>query len=290
MEETKLQHVNTFKVVGRLVKADIRTGTSTKNGQAYVSVTATVQSMINGVNNEFEIDFYSSQMTGAGKPSALYTTYSKMNELEGKKVEITGSIRENRYFSTNLGLLVSSQELAGRFVKGVAETSADDAKWEMSGFVVKTLVEKVNKKDELYRYDLTIAQSNYGGTGISMYTLHVDPARRDIVNGVNSYEVGNTVKLNGALCFKVETVTAKSEHEGGFGEAVTKTYTNRQKNFYIEGGSAPINDETKYDSMSIRDFIEGYKAHDVELSSKGKSSASPVENAAPVSKKQTSLI
>lgn len=291
MEETKLQRINSFKVVGRLIKADIKQGTSTKTGQPYVSVTATVQSVINGVNNEFEIDFYASQMTGAGKVSALYTSYSKMNELEGKKVEITGSIRENRYFSTTLNQIVSGQELAGRFVKGVAESSQDDAKWEMSGFIVKTLVEKVNKKEEVYRYDLTLAQANYSGSSISMYVLHVDPSRKDIIKGVEGYEVGQTVRLNGSLNFKVETVTSEVNNEGGFGEAIVRTFTNRQKNFFINGGSAPINDESKYQGSEISNLISDYKARDVELSDKARSAApAAVENTPTVTKKQTSLI
>lgn len=291
MEATKLQNTNTFKVVGRLIKADVRLGTSTKSGQPYVSATATVQSVIRGTNCEFEIDFYSSQMTSAGKVSALYTSYTKMAELEGKKVEITGSIRENRYFSSTLNQIISAQELAGRFIKGVAESAQDDAKWEMSGFVAKTLVEKVNKKEEVYRYDLTLAQANYSGSAISMFVLHVDPSRRDIIKGVEGYEAGQTVKLNGSLNFKVETVTSEAKNEGGFGEPVVRTYTNRTKNFFIEGGSAPITDETKYDGATISDLISGYKARDVELSEKAKSAApAAVESTPTVTRKQTSLI
>ena len=146
MEETKLQHVNTFKIVGRLIKAEVKLDTSSKTGQPYCSATATIQSIINGINCEYEVNFYASQMTGAGKVSTLYTAYSKMNELEGHKVEISGSIRENRYFSTTLNQLVSTQELAGRFIKGVSETTSDDATWEMSGFIAKNLVEKKNKQ------------------------------------------------------------------------------------------------------------------------------------------------
>ena len=209
-------------------------------------------------------------MTSAGKVSALYTSYTKMAELEGKKVEITGSIRENRYFSSTLNQIISAQELAGRFIKGVAESAQDDAKWEMSSFIVKTLVEKVNKKEEVYRYDLTLAQANYSGSAISMFVLHVDPSRRDIIKGVEGYEAGQTVRLNGSLIFKVETVTSEAKNEGG---------------------SAPITDETKYDGATISDLISGYKARDVELSEKGKSAApAAVESTPTVTRKQTSLI
>lgn len=291
MEETKLQNTNTFKVVGRLLSADVKEGIS-KSGSAYVSATATVQSVIGGVNNEFEIDFYSSKTTSAGKESNLAKSYLKMNELIGKKVEITGSLRENRYFSKNLNQIISAQELAGRFVKGVAETTVDDARWEIGGFVAKTLNERKNKKGEVYRYDVSVAQTNYSGTNLSMYTLHVDPSRREIIKGVENYNVGDTIRLNGVLNFLVETKTTEVNNDGGFGDPVVRTYTNRQKNFYIEGGSAPITDNSKYDGQTIHDLIDGYKARDVELSSDAKNSFNEVatETTPTITKRQTSLI
>ena len=290
MEETKMQHVNTFKVIGKLVKADVKLGTSTKTGQPYASVKTFVQSVINGETKEFEIDFYSSQLTGAGKVSSLYTTYSKLGDMEGKRVEITSSIRENRYFSSSLNQIISTQELAGRFIRVAPEAAEDVATWEMSGFVAKILQERVNKKEEVYRYDLTLAQANYSGSAISMFTLHVNPARRDIITGVEAYEAGQTVKLNGILDFKVETVTTEAKNDGGFGKGVVRTYTNRTKNFFIEGGSAPIKDDTKYDGMAISELISAYKARDVELADKGRTSTQSVETTPTITKKQTSLI
>lgn len=289
--ENKLFRTNTFKVVGRLIKADVRTGNRKDNGQGYVSVDATVQSTIGGKTNEYEISLFASQMTKDGKPSQLYTSYTKMPELEGKKVEISGEIRENRYFSSNLNQIVSSQQLSGRWVRGVSDTTADVATYELGGFIVKSLVERQNKAGEVYRYDLTIAQSNFAGNGISMFVLHVDPSRRDIISGVEGYNVGDTVRLNGVLAHTVETVVAASNNEGGFGEPVTRTYTNRQKNFFIEGGSAPIADDTAYDNVTIKTLIDAYKANDVALSSSAPASSSSTSTAdAPVTRRQASLI
>lgn len=289
--ENKLFRTNTFKVVGRLIKAEVRTGNRKDNGQGYVSVDATVQSTIGGKTNEYEISLFASQMTKDGKPSQLYTSYTKMPELEGKKVEISGEIRENRYFSSNLNQIVSSQQLSGRWVRGVSDTTADVATYELGGFIVKSLVERQNKAGEVYRYDLTIAQSNFAGNGISMFVLHVDPSRRDIISGVEGYNVGDTVRLNGVLAHTVETVVAASNNEGGFGEPVTRTYTNRQKNFFIEGGSAPIADDTAYDNVTIKTLIDAYKANDVALSSSAPASSSSTSTAdAPVTRRQASLI
>lgn len=290
--ENKLFRTNTFKVVGRLLNTDVRTGTLKSNGQEYISIDVTVQSTIGGKNNEFEISLFANKLTKDGKPSQLYTSYSKLPELVNKKVEISGDIRENRYFSSNLNQIISTQQLNGRWVRGVADSSADEATYELGGFIVKSLVERQNKAGEVYRYDLTIAQSNYAGNGLSMYTLHVDPSRRDILAGVEGYNVGDTVRLNGSLNFTVETVTAASNNDGGFGEPVTRTYTNRQRSFFIEGGSAPIQDDTAYDNVTIKTLIDAYKANDVALTAKGSTStsaASVVEDA-PVTRRQTSLI
>lgn len=291
--ENKLFRTNTFKVVGRLLNTDVRTGTLKSNGQEYISIDVTVQSTIGGKNNEFEISLFANKLTKDGKPSQLYTSYSKLPELVNKKVEISGDIRENRYFSSNLNQIISTQQLNGRWVRGVADSSTDEATYELGGFIVKSLVERQNKAGEVYRYDLTIAQSNYAGNGLSMYTLHVDPSRRDILAGVEGYNVGDTVRLNGNLNFTVETVTAASNNDGGFGEPVTRTYTNKQKNFFIEGGSAPIQDDTAYDNVTIKTLIDAYKANDVALTAKGStstSSAAPVVEDAPVTRRQTSLI
>ena len=290
--ENKLFRTNTFKVVGRLLNTDVRTGTLKSNGQEYISIDVTIQSTIGGKNNEFEISLFANKLTKDGKPSQLYTSYSKLPELVNKKVEISGDIRENRYFSSNLNQIISTQQLNGRWVRGVADSSTDEATYELGGFIVKSLVERQNKAGEVYRYDLTIAQSNYAGNGLSMYTLHVDPSRRDILAGVEGYNVGDTVRLNGSLNFTVETVTAASNNDGGFGEPVTRTYTNRQRSFFIEGGSAPIQDDTAYDNVTIKTLIDAYKANDVALTAKGSTStsAAPAVEDAPVTRRQTSLI
>lgn len=296
VNENKLLRENSIKIVGRLTDAQVTLGNRKDNGQGYISVDATVVSLINGVSNEFKVNFYTSQLTKDGKQSKLYDSYNKLPEMIGKKVEIDGEIRENRYWSTNLNQLISTQLLAGKFVKGVVETAVDTATFVVGGFLVKTPVEKRNKKDEVYRYDVTVGQSNYAGNGMSMMTLHINPAQREILSGVESlYSVGDTIQFTGSLVFKSETVTVEDENTA-FGAPVVKTYTNRQSNFYIEGGSNPISDERAYSPEVVTALINAYKAHDVELQSAASKSApavnaAPVSNAAPVvTKRQTSLI
>ena len=295
VNENKLLRENSIKIVGRLTDAQVTTGNRKDNGAGYISVDATVESNINGVSNEFKVNFYTNQMTKDNKPSKLYDSYSKLPEMIGKKVEIDGEIRENRYYSSNLNQLISTQLLSGKFVKGVVESAVDTATYVMGGFLVKTPVEKRNKNDEVYRYDVTIGQSNYAGNGMSMFTLHINPNHREIVSGVESlYNVGDTVQFTGSLVFKSEVVTV-ADNNTAFGAPVTKTYTNRQSNFYIEGGSNPIEGERAYSADVVRTLIDAYKANDVKLQSASadktpNTTPTPVNSTPVVTKRQTSLI
>lgn len=289
--QNKLLRENSFRIVGTLTNVDSTIGNRKDNGQEYISVNITVNSVIEGVPCEYEISLFSSKFTKDDKESQLFISYSKLGELKGKKVDVSGEIRENRYWSTNLGQMVSAQQLSGRFVRGVADSTADVATYTLGGFIVKTPVERTNKNGEVYRYDVTVGQSNYKGDNMSMFILHIDPNQREILAGVEGYEVGTTVKLNGVLNFKVEQVTVE-DNNNAFGSSVTRTFTNRQKNFYIEGGSNPIDDDSAYSQDVIKELINAYKAHDLVLSSGAKSDNEGAAGsaAAPVTKRQTSLI
>lgn len=289
--ENKLFRTNSFKVVGTLASAEVKTGVAKSGG--YVSVDAVITAVIDGVNNEYQIGFYASETTKEGKHSKLYDTYVGLPELLNKKVEITGEIRENRYWSTNLGQLISTQLLSGRWVKGVPASTADEGSYEIGGFIGRQITERKNKNDEVYRYDVTVGQSNFNGDGMSIFTLHINPDNREILNGVESYEIGETVKLKGKLAFTVETKT-EADPNSGFGEPMMRTYTNRQRNFYIIGGSNPgaISGDEAYTPAVVKQLKEAYDKRDVELQSSAKTEAptAPVVNEAPVTRRQTSLL
>jgi hypothetical protein len=289
---TELQRINSFKIIGTLDSADVTNGVRKDNGGQYVSVKAVVKSTIDGVENEFPIEFFASALTKAGTQSKLYDTYSKMADLIGKKVQIDGEIRENRYWSTNLGQMVSAQQLSGRWINGTPTNTPDSAVYEMSGFIISGITERKNKSGELYRYDISIGQSNYSGTGMSRFILHVDPSKRELVNGVEAYEVSDTVKVNGILRFTSTTRTVKEEGNS-FGSGLTRTFVDRQKNFFIEGGSAALTEDNgAYPAEKITELINAYKNHDQEImkSSSSAKEAPSSETKPAVKSRQNSLI
>lgn len=283
---------NEVIITGRLVAADIKKDFD-KNGKSYISVNATIQSEIKGKTNTFEVDFYAREMTKDNKVNKLYTTYSEIEDFLNKKVQVSGELTENRFWSSNAGQLVSAQKINGKFIKGELETTADAATFTIGGFVVKELVEKTNKNNEVYRYDLSIGQANYNNTSMNVFVLHVDPADTEIVRGVKTYQAGMTVQVKGNLCFTSEQVTVVDENSG-FGEEISRVYTNKQKNYFITGGSNPIKGEEsgQYSMDLIQSLIAAYKQKDVELQSgaSAQEAKKPAEKAAPVTSRQSSLI
>lgn len=283
---------NSFKIVGQLLKAEQNLRTDPNTGVQSISVVATIVSTIEGKANEFTVRLFSKALTNDGKPNGLYATYSKMNELEGHKIEVSGSISENRYYSTTSEQMVSAQILNGRWVKGVPATTADEATFTIGGFVIKEVVEKTNKANEIYRYDIAIAQANYNGDNISVFNLNVDPSCVEVLNGVRTYRSGDTVKVVGDLTSVVETKTVE-DTTAGFGKKVYNTFTNTYKGYYITFGSNAITGEGQYDGMTIQRLVAAYKAKDTELMAKAKTSApsAPVNTTpAPVTQRQTSLL
>ena len=286
---------NTFKVVGQLTQVDLKEGFRT-NGDSYISGKITIVSSIGGSNKTYEVALYANKMTAQKKENQLYISYTKLNELLNKKIEVTGEIRESRFYSSNGEQMVSSQQLSGRFVHGVAAATPDEGSFELGGFVVEELKEKTNKDGEVYRYDLTLGQVNYNGTSMQRFVVHVDPSDFEIVKGAKEYKVGQTVSINGDLDFVVEEKTVAVNREGGFGEAVTRTYINKTHCYYIKGGSAPITnvENGAYPNDLIRSLVSTYKARDVELMAKAKNSGADTNAAATeetrLVSRQTSLI
>ena len=292
MENTKLLMENEFKVVGRLTSAEVKIGNRQSDGAGFVSVEAIVTSVIGGQTNEYQISFFANELTQDKKVSKLYESYAKMESLIGKKVSVTGSIRENRFWSANQNQLVSSQQLSGKFVKTEVETTPDVSSFKIGGFLGSSVTERRNKNDEVYRYDVVIGQVNYNGDNMSRFVFHINPADREVVAGVEGYSTGDTVLFQGSLNFVSETVTVSEQV--GFGKPITKTYTNKQKNFYIEGGLPAIEDERAYTLEVIQKLKAAYDAKGVEImnaqKSVEKSAPAPVTTATPVTKRQAALI
>lgn len=296
--ENKLFRTNSFRIVGKLVNADVRTGRRATDGEEWVSATLTIQNDLNGKGNEYEVSCYSYRTTKEGKESAFFKSYSSVQDLIGKTIDVSGEITENRYYSVGLSQLLNPLRLTGKFIRGVVDTTPAMAEFTIGGFLAKGVTEQKNKNDEVYRYTVVLGQANYKGDNASLFTLHINPNDVDVIRGVENYDIGSTIELRGTLSFTVEQNTITEDQ--AFGKPITKVYTNRQRNFYIESGSDPIDGDAAYTPEVTKSLIEAYNAAGVEIMNAAKnnvasnptSTSTPklADNSTPVTKRQTSLI
>lgn len=288
MAEINFVVTNNIEIVGILKDYKLEIKNNKTTGAEYISGDMTVISNIDGEDNTFDIGFYSRKLTQAGEVSKLFESYAEASKLLNQKVRVTGSIREDRYFNKTTGQMTSSQKLSGRFISAEKDATPDRATFDMGGFVRKGLVAKTNKDNEIYAYELEIGQSNYDGSMMNTYRLHVDPSKREIVNAIQkSYNVNNTITLGGELRFVTKTVT--QTEESAFGEPKVKVYTNTIRNFFITHGDMPITGEGMYDAATILKLTQAYTSRDVEQTAAGATSAPAVANR-PVTSRQSSLI
>lgn len=288
MEQTVL-NTNTFTIVGRLINAEVKE--TSRNNVDRINVTLSIKSTIGGAEKDYEVFASASKLTRDGKVSQLYTTYAKLPELINKKIQVDGSIRASRFFSTRDQKLIDYQSLSGRWIKGVPESETDTATYELGGFVVSPLAEKKKKDGSVYKHELKIGQTDYNNQ-LQVITVDINPEEVNFVQGASKYLVGDTVFIKGLLDFY--TVQQVSQTQGGFGD-MSRTYTNHIHNYFLVGGSDPMDksDARAYSSELIRSLIEAYKAHDVELenAAKERGSAAPAVTETPViTSRQTSLL
>ena len=209
---------NIVRIIGTLENATTEVKNSSRDGHEYIIVNAVVSSVINGVKNEYDVRFMANKLTSDKKINKLFEQYQGIETLIGKKVDISGSLRTNRFFSTRNNQIVNSQTIEGKFIHGTVESALDVATFTITGFIAQLLTEKTNKEGKVYRYDIVIGQGNYANDCANLFTLHVDPTNTAVVKGItNSYKIGDTVQFNGALNFKVEHVTVEDKNSA-FGE------------------------------------------------------------------------
>lgn len=284
---------NKITIVGLLTEVNLteRTYQSGKNaGKGFISGTIVIKSMLENEANLFEVHLFANEQTKEGAINKLFAEYKNLKTLLNAMVEVNGALSENRYYSDKAGSIISVNQLSGRFINKAAAGKTDVAIFEISGFVNRELIEKVNKKSEVYMYELELGQQLYGGTRAQLMKFHVDPSKAEIVNHIqSSYTLGSTVRFYGDLRWVTKTSTYE-QPDAAFGEAKVRTSTIVNHNYYITGGLEPLEGETAYEPEEIKAFGKAIAAYDVELAAKAKGSGEAVGKA-PIGKaKATRLI
>lgn len=262
---------NQINIVGILSKAEVKLGKMKEKGNDYVSVKAEVVSTFDGVDHTYEIEFFSSAVKADGKENKLYSIYSKMNELEGQTVQVSGSLRENLFYSSKTKEVSSSIKLIGRFINAAPSNTPHAGTFTLGGVILTTLGERTNKNQEIYKYDFKLGQANYNENNLSAFVVSVKPDAHDIIKGIRAqYPIGTAVSIHGVLDFIVTENTVEDKNIA-FGQPVFRVYRNYSKNLYMTGGSKPLTDpEEIYAPDVLSELCAAYKEAQREVKENAK--------------------
>lgn len=232
-----------------------------------------------GKTMNIPIPFFAAYKTKAGKVRKLYTQLENLQQ--GARINVVGSIEDNKFWDQARGQLVKTKRLRLNFINDARNEDPDKAEFVYSGFVTAPLQEKFNKNGDSIGFEIGIAQATYDNSRAMNVFFQVDGSNSKAINYItNEYTPATTIKVNGSLDFDIETVTI--EEQVDFGKPIIKTYQNRTSNLMIESGK--VMTEEVYERDVIDQLLAADKEDDQEVQTEAKNkevSGDAVSNAAP---------
>lgn len=291
MADLKKQQLNRVTITGTLVEnklTDVMIKTGANAGKNAISGEIVIKCLLDGSEQLFPIRLFTSEVTAEGKPSKLYTSYKDLAKKVGSRITVSGSLSENRFWSEKTNNVASAQTISGRFISDAKINAQDEASFEISGFVARELTEKVNKENEIYAYEMAVAQYDYKEKNADVFKLHVSKDDVKIANAImDEFVAGTTVHFYGNLRFLSETISR--EVEMAFGSPTVSNYEVTNRYYFITGAAVAIADETAYTEDDIKKIKANNTARDLEIQNKG-ANTKPADAKTPTGKKGANLL
>ena len=287
MERAK---TNKVFVIGTVEEVNTLIRTS-GNGKEYINGKIVVKTEVDGKPTMVELKVLAFAKNKNGEDNKMFLTYKTLDGMRGKRVKITGELREGSMIKQDGGSVIHFNEIYLKFINPARTDDIDCSTFEFSGFVVKPICERRNKDDEILGYRIEVAQANYDNTNIQVIRFDIDKNDVNIAQAIEAnYLPGATVSFNGTLSYSshVETRT----EEVAFGEPVVKSYVQTEKSYRITSGQEafPEDGPDTYRPDEIKKYIEAYKAADVARLEKQVADSAPASTPMGEKTRVTSLL
>lgn len=290
--------INNITITGTLVDASkLRTGIFKRGnsiGKQYISGDVSVKCVLDGAENIIPISLFSSEVTQDGKPSKLFETYSKLPSQVGQRFTFSSAALEEHRYVGQKGEVVRSQRIRGRFVNDARPNEADNATFQLNGYVARGLEEKKNKAGEVYLLELVLGQANYRGDSAQMFYLNLPLDAIEWKQALlKNYVPGVTVSVDGDIRYITEQKEIETDSgENLFGTPMKKTVINTYRYFYIKHATTPLkmDDPNAYTMDSMQTFKEARSAEDIRLINEAKANGNTSDDSAPLKSKAASLL
>lgn len=266
------QSVNNVTIEGIVSEVNIRD--IDKGDKKYIAGDVIVKvPMKDGSFNMIPVGFISADKKKDGTPNQNYARLQNLKNFNsiaalGKeegatKVQIRGAnLQENLFLPQGAQEVVSTIKINSNFFTKITNEANynPEASFNVTTCILK-MEDEVRNEEETGRLIVTGALIGYADKAEIVRFVVEEKANIDFIT--SHWKIGDTVRIGGDLRFTEEIV--EQEQEVGFGEAETRRFTRRRKEFIIKRGSAEgLDEEEAFDyeevKKSLKDRVDRMEA------------------------------
>ena len=255
------ESLNQVDITGIVSEINIRA--IDKGDKKYIAGDVIVRVEEKGEVSDIPVSFISADTKKDGTPNKLYQNLQQLKTfnsiasagVEGAtRVQIRGAkINENLFMPQNGTDVVSTARISSNFFTKINATNfKPESRFRVTMKVIRISDEEKMKDGEPVETGRLIIQGALVGYGDKVDVVKFVVENEQAINFIKvNYKEGDTVQVGGRLRYTEEEYTQTTEV--GFGEADTRTFTRRTREFLIERGSAePLDEENAYSDDDIK--------------------------------------
>lgn len=258
------QSINNVTIEGIVSEVNIRD--IDKGDKKYIAGDVIVKvPMKDGSFNMIPVDFISADKKKDGTPNQNYARLQNLKNFNsiaalGKeegatKVQIRGAnLQENLFLPQGAQEVVSTIKINSNFFTKITNEANynPEASFNVTTCILK-MENEVRNEEETGRLIVTGALIGYADKAEIVRFVVEEKANIDFIT--SHWKIGDTVRIGGDLRFTEEIV--EQEQEVGFGEAETRRFTRRRKEFVIKRGSAEgLDEEEAFDYEEVKKSLK----------------------------------
>lgn len=279
------ESVNTINLEGIVSEVSVRE--ISKEGKNYVAGEVVVQTVDKQGNTLLvPVSFISADTKKDGTPNKNYARLIQLKEFNSiasagienaTKVQIRGAKMEENLFLPQGGEeVISTTRISSNFFTKITDANYNpSSSFNVTAYILAMRPEMIvvdGEETESGRLVIQAAMVGYNDR-VDVFKFIVE--NETYINFVKAnWHEGDTVQIGGEVRYTVENV--ERTVEVGFGDAETRTYTKRIKEFIVLRGSAsPLEAEESYDEADIKAGLVARKARMEKIKNEPKKAAAP---------------
>lgn len=262
------QSVNNVTIEGIVSEINIRD--IDKGDKKYVAGEVIVKvPMKDNTFSMVPVSFISADKKKDGNPNQNYARLQNLknfnsiaatgDEATATKVQIRGAnLQENLFLPQGAQDVISTVRINSNFFTKITNDANynPEASFTVTAYIAK-MEDEIRNEEETGRLIVTGVLVGYADKAEIVRFIAEEKANIDFIR--SHWNEGDTVRIGGDVRYTEEVV--EREEEVGFGEAETRRFTKRTREFVIKRGSAAgLDDEESFDKDEIMNSLKERKA------------------------------